>query len=275
MAASPPETAAAPAGFYDKRYSPEWQALQDRIFAEAQDDYFGQSSLTSTVDYDRIAGWLAAGPGAHVLVVACGGGAPALRLARRLGCRVTGVDVSAQAIVKASAAAREAGLADRVAFHEHDASGPLRHAPGSFDAIMCVDALVHFADRRTAFADWHRLLKPGGRLAITDSVLTGPISNAEIADRTVSGLYVFVPDGYDQRLLTEAGFALDHFADITAALALSARRHCAARERHADALRALEGEAMFTTLNRYRAMVELLARERRLSHHLIVATKAT
>mgnify|MGYP001270410215 CR=1 FL=1 len=273
MAVSMSADQQAPTGFYDKRYSKEWQALQDKVFAEAQDGYFGQSSLTSTADYDRIARWLDAGHGGHVLDMACGSGAPSLRLAKATGCMVTGADISAQAIAKATAAATQAQLAQRVRFIQHDASQPLPFAPGSFDAIMCVDALVHLVDRHRIFAGWHAALKPGGRLVITDSILTGPVSNAEIAERTVSGFYLFVPDGYNQRLLREAGFELRHFEDITATLAESARRHCAARERHAAELRAMEGEAMFATLTRYRAMVERLARERRLSHHLVVAAK--
>lgn len=259
--------------FYEKRYSAEWQALQDQIFAEAADDYFGQSSLTSTADYDRVGRWLAVGPGAKALDVACGGGAPALRLARSTGCHVTGIDISEEAIAKAERSAASSGIAERVRFLRHDASMPLPFAPGSFDAILCIDALVHIAGRDRVMAGWHELLRPGGRLVVTDSVLTGPVANDEIAERTVSGRYFLVPNGYDERLLRQAGFELSHFEDITEQLAANAERHCAARKRHAEALRRLEGDRMFETLNRYRTAIARLARERRLSHHLIVASK--
>jgi hypothetical protein len=43
-------------------------------------------------------------------------------------------------------------------------------------------------------AEWARLLKPNGRLLFTDpTVVTGPLTNAEIAVRSSAGFYLFVP----------------------------------------------------------------------------------
>ena len=266
-------TATTAGGFYDKRYSDEWRQLQDRVFGEAYDGYFGQSSLTTTADYDRIFGWLAVSEGSKALDIACGGGAPALRLARKSGCSVTGIDINANAVSVANKSAAETGLASSVHFVLQDAKAGLPFADESFDAVVCVDALVHIADHESTLRDWRRVLRPGGRLVFTDNVVTGPISNEELSSRAASGPLVVTPPGYDEQLLAAVGLKLERREDLTPALETSARRHVEARVRHADALRKLEGDAVFETLNRYRAVIQQLASERRLSHFAFAATK--
>jgi len=268
-----PATDGSNANFYDKRYSNEWRQLQDRVFSEAVDDYFGQSSLTGTADYDRIFAWLSVGPGSRALDIACGGGAPSLRLARSTGCAVTGLDNNANAVTRATRAASEEGLTQLAGFVLQDGSAALPFGEATFDAVVCVDALPHLADRAHAFSEWRRVLRPGGRLAFTDLVLTGPISSEDFARRATSGPISVAPAGYVEQQLASAGLTLRRREDLTPALEQSARRHVDARARHANELRALEGEPMFDALNRYRGIIALLARERRLSHIAFVVTK--
>jgi ubiquinone/menaquinone biosynthesis C-methylase UbiE len=266
---------AQPDDFYARRYAPERQRLQDMIFREVYADYFGQTSWIATATYDRFYSWLDVIPEASVLDIACGNGAPALRLARTFGCAVVGIDSNPHAIARASAQAHEQGLSGRVRFELHDASQPLPFPDGAFDAVTCMDALSHLPDHPSIFAAWARVLKPGGRLLFTDQVLTGPLSNVEMAMR-VPGVYAQVaPSGYNERLLQQSGFALLRRDDLTADLADIARRHCAARAAHADALRASEGDTTFEEQNQLRAVGEQLAREGRLSHVAFLARKST
>lgn len=258
--------------FYAMRYAPERQKLRDAIFREVYDDYIGQSSWMSTADYDRSIGWLDLTPRAHVLDIACGGGGPTLRLARLTGCSVVGIDRSEQALANAAALAQEEGLNDRVRFECHDASRSLPFPDGAFDAVVCFDALAHLPNRPRIFAEWARVLAPSGRLLFTDQVMTGPISNEEIAARTIVGYFLLAGPGYDERLLREAGFELLRCEDMTVRLHQIAERHCAARKAHADTLRAAEGDEEFERQNRYRAVTELLAREHRLSHIVFLAS---
>jgi ubiquinone/menaquinone biosynthesis C-methylase UbiE len=266
-------TRTADNGFYSARYSSDRQRLRDVIFAEVYDNYFGQSSWVSTADYDRFAGWLELSSESRLLDIACGSGQPSLRIAAGTGCRVTGVDSSEEAIATAISMAQDKGLASRSRFECADAARPLRYPDASFDALMCIDALAHFSDRRAAFREWSRVLKPGGRLVFTSQVLTGPISNAELAARTPFGYYAIGPDGYDERLIAEAGFRLLARVDLTPTFAQVAERHCAARAAHEQALRSLEAEEEFERQNRYRAIAAQLAHERRLSHFAYLAHK--
>ncbi len=261
-----------PYDYYAYRFAAERQGLQDALLREVYDDYCGQTSWTPTALYDRYFRWIDVAPGTCVLDVACGAGGPARRLARGAGCAVVGIDLNAQAIATATTLADEEGLGNRVRFVCHDATQPLPFPDQTFDAVVCVDALVGLPDRPRLLAEWARVLKPGGPLVFTDPVLNGSISNAELAARTPF-FFVLAPPGYHERLLGEAGFELLRREDVTADVAEIARRHREARAAHAEALQALEGDAVFVSQNQYRATAELLARERRLSHVAFLARR--
>jgi cyclopropane fatty-acyl-phospholipid synthase-like methyltransferase len=259
--------------FYRVRYAGELRQLQDAVFSEVYDDYFGQSSWITTADYDRFFSLLQVSSASVVLDVASGWGAPALRLARQTGCSVVGIEVNPAAVASATAHAKELGLDQRARFEVCDATKPLTFPENSFDAVVCFDALVHFLDRARLFSEWSRVLKPGGRLLFTEQIVTGPISKEEIAQRSPSHSFVISVPGLSERLLTDAGFKVARREDLTTTLAELAKRHCAARERHREALRALEGEDAYNALTQYRAIAESLAREGRLSHFLFLAER--
>ena len=98
------------------------------------------------------------GPGQHLLDAACGTGNYTLALPRG-GASVSGVDASA--VMLGAARTRSSTVAWVQAHVEW-----LPFASASFDAITCVNAVHHFGDVERAFAEFHRALKRGGRLAI-------------------------------------------------------------------------------------------------------------
>jgi SAM-dependent methyltransferase len=119
--------------------------------------------------------WLAAlggllpPPPADVLDAGTGTGFLALLLAE-LGHRVTGVDLAPGML----AAAREkaAGLPPgpaRPRFETGDAVDPPL-PPGSVDAVVCRHLLWTLTDPARAFVNWHRLLRPGGRVVAIDGL---------------------------------------------------------------------------------------------------------
>lgn len=112
------------------------------------------------------------GPQTRVLDVAAGGGASALTLAGRFGCEVVGLDYSQRNVESAAHHAVEQGLAGRVAFCCGDAER-LPFVNGSFDAIVCECALCTFPDKAAAAAEFARVLKPGGRVGLSDLTRRG------------------------------------------------------------------------------------------------------
>ena len=123
-------------------------------------------------------------------------------------------------------------------------------------------------------AEWARLLKPGGRALFTDPiVVTGPLTNSEIAVRTSAGFYLVVPRGYDELIIAESGLHLLLAQDVTANMATIAEARHRARAARAEALREIEGSQSFETEQEFLAVTARLAREGRLSRFVFVAQK--
>ncbi|WP_406206432.1 methyltransferase domain-containing protein [Streptomyces sp. NBC_01017] len=107
----------------------------------------------------------------RVLDVASGRGTTALLIADAYGVRVDGVDYSPANTALAQGAAQAAGLAERAVFTTGDAEH-LPYPDGAFDAVVCECALCTFPDKAKAAAEFARVLKPGGRVGITDVTVT-------------------------------------------------------------------------------------------------------
>jgi SAM-dependent methyltransferase len=118
----------------------------------------------------RLARSLHLRPGERVLDVASGPGSTAFLLADEFGVEVDGVDLGEGSVAKAVAGAGERGVADRVRFHVGDAES-LPFPDASFDAVVSECAFCTFPDKPTAAAEMARVLRPGGRVGITDVAL--------------------------------------------------------------------------------------------------------
>jgi SAM-dependent methyltransferase len=260
-------------------YGAHYRDFAADVYAEVRGAAFGedvgQNSWLTRDELERFLSWLELEPSARLLDVGCGSGGPALHVARLTGCEVVGVELYEDAVASGNRMAREAGLEKRASFVQADASQPLPFEGGSFDAILCVDAINHLPDRPRVLADWVRLLRPGRRLLFTDPVtVTGVLGSDEIAIRTSIGYFLIVPAGEDERLLAEAGLSVLAVEDTTKSLAEVARRRADARAKHAEALRQAEGDEAFEGRQRFFEIVATLARERRLSRLVYVAEKS-
>lgn len=226
----------------------------------------GQNSWLTADEYDGFISRLGLAPGGHVLEVASGSGGPALYLAGRSGCRVTGVDASENGVATATRAAADANQSERVSFRLADANVLLPFADDTFDAVVCIDSMNHLANRPGVLREWRRVMRAGARALFTDPVVvTGPVTNDELAVRSSVGLFLFVPEGVNERLIEEAGLSLVGREDVTETAALVSGRWHAARASRREALLRIEGEERFEGLQQFFAVVQRLTTERRLS----------
>lgn len=102
-----------------------------------------------------------------LLDAGCGIGDYALRLARR-GFSVTGIDFSPSVLENARAYLAERPDGDRVAL-QRDSLLDLSFEDAEFDAILCWGVLMHIPDVEAATSELARVLRPGGRAAISET----------------------------------------------------------------------------------------------------------
>jgi 2-polyprenyl-3-methyl-5-hydroxy-6-metoxy-1,4-benzoquinol methylase len=261
-------------GHYDANYGNFQRELYEEIRREAFGEDIGQNSWLTTDEHDRFLSWLDLTPGKAVLDIASGAGGPALRMASVTGCAVVGVDVHEQAIATACSLAAERDLTARVEFRVVDASRQLPFAGAQFDVITCIDAINHLPERAATLREWTQLLKPGGRLLFTDpTVITGPLTNEEIAVRSSAGFYLFVPPDYDQRILEECGLRLMSSENRTLNMAEIAERRRKARESRSTELLQIEGNEAYESQQEFLSVAARLAKEGRLSRFAYVAER--
>lgn len=263
-----------PGIYYDTNYGNFATELYSEIRREAFGEDLGQNSWLTADEQDRFLGWLELSPGKALLDVACGAGGPALRIAATTGCSVVGIDVHEQAVSTANSLATQRGLSGRTEFRSTDASGPLPFPDATFDVITCIDAINHFSDRPRVIAEWARLLKAGGRLLFTDPItLTGALTNREIAARSSAGFYLFVPHGYDERVITQCGLQLLVSEDLTGNMAKVAEARHAARASRSASLREIEGDQAYDGQQEFLAVAARVAKEGCLSRFAYVSKK--
>ncbi|WP_135820660.1 class I SAM-dependent methyltransferase [Halostella litorea] len=130
-------------------------------YDELAEAYAAQRSEDETLGTSLVEDLLAdLPPDARLLDAGCGGGEPVLT---RAGDRAVGIDFSGKQLDLASAAAPAAPLVQG-----DMAALPFRD--GAFDAVTAVHSLIHVPldDHRRVVDEFARVLRPGGRLLVSE-----------------------------------------------------------------------------------------------------------
>jgi SAM-dependent methyltransferase len=148
-------------------------------------------------------------PGETVLDLGSGGGIDVLLSAKRVGAtgKAYGLDMTDEMLALARENQRKAGVANVEFLKGEIESIPL--PDDSVDVIISNCVINLSADKDRVFAEAFRVLKPGGRLAVSDVVVRGPVPPAirrsmELWIGCVAGALEY--DDYRARLAM-AGFA--------------------------------------------------------------------
>jgi SAM-dependent methyltransferase len=259
---------------YDSAYGNYVSDTYREVRIETYGEDFGQTSWVTTEESNEIPQLLDLRPNSSALEVGCGSGDYALHLAKKVGCRLVGLDINELGVRNANQLAQARGLASEVRFEQCDASKDLPFADDTFDAVFANDVLCHLPGRPEVLAEMFRILKPGGRMLFSDALVVGGLlSNEEIATRSSIGFYVYSPPGENERLMEQAGFRQIRVTDTTESAVRIAKQWHQAREKRKEQLVAAEGNINFEGLQRFLSCVHTLTAEKRLLRYLYVAMK--
>ena len=108
----------------------------------------------------------------HLLDVGSGIGGPARYLAKRFGCRVTGIDLTAEFCEAGRRLSELMHMQDKVRFEQGDALAmPFKDA--SFTGAYSMNVSMNISDKAALYREIRRVLRPGGWLVLSE-VAQGP-----------------------------------------------------------------------------------------------------
>jgi sarcosine/dimethylglycine N-methyltransferase len=185
--------------------------LTEETLKDYDQDHFGGLEAV-----DMLAEKAGIGAATHVLDVCSGMGGPARYLAHRLGCRVTGLDITKSRHEGASRLTELVKLDHLVDFRLGNALD-MPFADATFDVVIGQEAFAHVPDKPRLIAECVRVVRPGGTIGFTDILRREALSAAEF-ERLRSGMTfqsLESLDGYSA-LLTEGGCTVIVREDLSA-----------------------------------------------------------
>jgi len=159
--------------------------LLERLHAALRDDGVdpARATIETLAPFDQfhgrgmeatqeLADALTVSAGDHLLDIGSGIGGPARYFASRFGCRITGIDLTAEFCDVARRLTRTLGLDDRIVFEQGDAAA-MPFTDASFDGAYAMNVSMNIADKAGFYAEVYRVLRPGAWLVLSE-IAQGP-----------------------------------------------------------------------------------------------------
>lgn len=160
----------------------------------------------------------------YTLDIGCGLGGTSRFVASRFGCRVTGIDLTAEFVSTGQFLCDWVGLSGQVELHQGDAT-EMPFSNESFDAAFMLHVGMNIADKAGLFAEVYRLIKPGAMFGIydvmqtSDENLTYPVPWSSVPGTSALASQDQYVEGLEQvgfriiRIRNRRDFAAEFFAE--------------------------------------------------------------
>ena len=222
--------------------------LQERLNAALRDDGVDpdRPTIETLAPYDQfhgrgmeateeIAGMLKVAATDHLLDVGSGIGGPGRFMAQRFGCKVTGIDLTAEFCDVARHLTRLLGMQSKVHFEQGDALA-MPFADATFDGAYSMNVSMNIADKAAFYREIRRVLKPGGWLMLSELAQGpgGPLDYPTPWAATAASSFLATPEE-TRAGLEAAGFEIAAFrnaADDMKAYAVRVRAMLDRGEKH-------------------------------------------
>jgi SAM-dependent methyltransferase len=145
--------------------TPTFRQIYTETFGEEYAEDEDPCGFTTKTDLENIKKHLDLKPDDLFADIACGRGGNGLAIARDLGVRLKGLDLSEKAVQIATKRIKDFGMENRAEY----ISGDMRDLPyknEEFDAALCVDTLYMVPDKQAALQEIRRVLKRNRPLII-------------------------------------------------------------------------------------------------------------
>jgi SAM-dependent methyltransferase len=170
---------------------------------------FGRFATVALIDLAEI------GASDRVLDAGTGIGGTARLIAAERGCHVTAVDLTPEYCETARWLNEAVGLGDQIEVLAADVT-ELPFDDDSFDVVVSQHVQMNVADKHRLYTEAHRVLAPGGRLALWD-VTAGPSGSVPFPvpwANSPEQSHLVTPERLAE-ILRETGFIIDHWNDLT------------------------------------------------------------
>ena len=200
--------------------------IRERLRAAGKDlDHLAPADLAAIDEFhirgrqatEELAARLRPTATSRVLDIGSGLGGPSRHLAVTYGCHVVGIDLTEDYCAVATELAAWMGLSGRVEYRQADALD-LPFPDASFGIAWTQHVAMNIADKPRLYGEMHRVLRPGGMLAIYD-VVEGPGGEPSFPVPWASHAaqsHLVTPEEL-RRLLEAAGFAIQSWHDTSEA----------------------------------------------------------
>jgi len=162
-----------------------------------------------------------------VLDAGCGIGGTCFYLSENVGCETVGITLSMRQVTTATMVAKEKKIDHLCSFFEMDYTATSFKAD-TFDFVFAIESVGSASDKNDFFREMKRILKPGGRILLADTLKPKAldINGAKDLKIMLNGWAICdIPDiAYLKKMAEENGFSLKEEKDASEKIKKSIQR---------------------------------------------------